>query len=189
MSILANIERYISLTEKEKKAFENICESHVFTKNSFLVKPNEICKYQTYVVKGALRSYFLTSSGDEHTIQFAVEDWFISDFNSYITQNEASLYVQACEKTEVIQLRYDRVEHLCIAHPIFERFFRLVAQKAFAYAQQRTLFNLGLTAKERFIEFNIKYPNIVNRYPQYILASYLGMSAEFLSKIRKQLNS
>lgn len=189
MSIISNIERYISLTEKEQKAFETICEKRVVEKHEFLVEPGQNCYCQIYVINGALRSYFLTPEGEEHTIQFALEDWFISDFNSYITQSPASLYVQACERTEVIEIGYLEVEQLCIEYPVFERFFRLVAQKAFAFSQKRALANLGLSATERFLEFETQYPNIVNRYPQYMLASYLGMSAEFLSKVRKGLKS
>ncbi len=129
----------------------------------------------------------MSDEGQEHTIQFAIEDWFISDFNSYINQTPASLFVEAIEDSVIQQIAYEDVENLCAQNPKFERFFRLVAQKAFAYSQQRVLSNLGKSAEERFLEFNDLYPSIVQRVPQYTLASYLGMSPEFLSKIRKRL--
>ncbi|WP_010523011.1 Crp/Fnr family transcriptional regulator [Aquimarina agarivorans] len=122
----------------------------------------------------------------EHTISIAVEDWFISDFNSYIVQTSASLYIEALEETTIQQIAYNDVEKLCDQFPKFERFFRLAAQKVFAYSQQRVLVNLEKSAEERYAEFLKKYPVIVQRVPQYVLASYLGMSAEFLSKIRKK---
>jgi len=120
-------------------------------------------------------------------IQFAIDDWFISDFNSYITQTPASLFVEAFEDSIILQIEYNDAEKLCSNNPKFERFFRIVAQKSFAFAQRRILSNIGKTAEERYIEFNSMYPSIVQRVPQYALASYLGMTPEFLSKIRKKL--
>ncbi|MEM9679915.1 MAG: Crp/Fnr family transcriptional regulator, partial [Bacteroidota bacterium] len=139
-------------------------------------------------LSGALRSYFVNYDGDEHTIQFAVEDWFISDFNSYIHQTPADLFVEALEDSVIQQFSYDDVEALCLRRPKFERYFRLVSQRAFAFSQRRVLSNIGKSAEERYLEFNNRYPNIVQRVPQYTLASYLGISAEFLSKIRKKIS-
>jgi len=138
------------------------------------VQPGFVCTHQIFVLKGALRSYFVTQKGDEHTIQFAVEDWFISDFNSYISQTPASLFVEALEESEVLLIPYNEVEELCLSNPKFERFFRMSAQRAFAFSQRRILSNLDKTAEERYIEFNALYPQIVARVPQYTLASYLA---------------
>ena len=141
------------------------------------------------MLEGAFRSYFLSNDGVEHTISFAIEDWFISDFNSYINQTPASLFVEALEDSIIQQINYEDVENLCTKNPKFERFFRLAAQRSFAFSQRRVLSNLGKSAEERFLEFQKMYPTIVLRVPQYALASYLGMSAEFLSKIRKRVAS
>ncbi|MEM7109864.1 MAG: Crp/Fnr family transcriptional regulator, partial [Bacteroidota bacterium] len=157
-------------------------------KRQFIVQPRFVCKHQTYVVSGALRSYFVTDNGEDHTIQFAINDWFISDFNSYISQTPASLYVEALENSLIQQIKYDDVESLCLSNPKFERYFRLVSQKAFAFSQRRILSNLNKSAEGRYLEFQSNYPDIVKKVPQYALASYLGMSAEFLSKIRKRLS-
>lgn len=129
----------------------------------------------------------ISSDGTEHTIQFAIDDWFISDFNSYITQSPASLFIEAIEDSLILQLEYNDAEKLCSSNPKFERFFRIVAQKSFAFAQRRILSNLSKTAEERYLEFNSTYPDIVQRVPQYALASYLGMTPEFLIKIRKNI--
>ena len=188
-NILNNIKRYVVLTKDDEQQFTTIVKTQRVKKRQFIVQPNFICTNQTYVLKGAFRSYFVDKQGNEHTIQFAVEDWFISDFNSYITQTPASLFVEALEDGIIQQIGYDDVEKLCRTNPKFERFFRLVAQKSFAYAQRRVLSNLGKTAEERYLEFFNMYPHIVQRVPQYALASYLGMSAEFLSKIRKRITS
>ncbi|RZS93370.1 Crp/Fnr family transcriptional regulator [Aquimarina brevivitae] len=186
-NILANIKRYVALTEEDEKQLIAIVRTTRVKRRQFIVQPSFVCAHQTYVIDGAFRSYFVNKEGLEHTIQFAVEDWFISDFNSYINQTPASLFVEALEDSLVQQIGYQDVENLCDSNPKFERFFRLVAQKSFAFSQRRVLSNLGKSAEERFIEFHNLYPSIVQRVPQYALASYLGMSAEFLSKIRKRL--
>ncbi len=186
-NILNNIKRYVPLSPEDEKQFVAIVRTTNVKRRQFIVQPNFVCSHQTYVLKGAFRSYFIGENGEEHTIQFAIEDWFISDFNSYINQTPASLFVEALEDAIVQQIAYDDVENLCDVNPKFERFFRLVAQKSFAFSQRRVLSNLGKTAEERFLEFQSLYPSIIQRVPQYTLASYLGMSPEFLSKIRKRL--
>ncbi|WP_109829458.1 Crp/Fnr family transcriptional regulator [Reichenbachiella versicolor] len=187
-SILNNIKRYINLNQEDEAQFIEIIQTCRVRKKQMIVQPGFTCKHQTYVNKGALRSFFLSQEGVEHTIQFAIEDWFISDFNSYINQEPASLFVEALEDSVIQQIAFDDVERLCDSNPKFERFFRKVAQKSFAYSQNRILSKLDKSAEERYLEFSDQYPLIVNRVPQYMLASYLGMSAEFLSKIRKRLS-
>ncbi len=187
--ILNNIKRYVDLNESDEEQFTAIVRTTRVKKRQFIVQPRFICTYQTYVVQGAFRSYFVSNEGVDHTIQFAIDDWFISDFNSYITQTPASLYVEALEDSIIQQIAYEDVEAICSMNPKFERFFRLVAQKSFAFSQRRILSNLGKNAEERYLEFQSMYPAVVQRVPQYALASYLGMSPEFLSKIRKRLAS
>lgn len=188
-NILNNIRRYVPLDGKDEKQFISIVKTSKVKRRQFIVQPNFVCTHQTYVLEGSLRSYFVTDGGVEHTIQFAIEDWFISDFNSYLNQSPASLFVEALEDSTIQQIGYQDVEELCCENPKFERFFRMVSQKAFAYSQRRVLSNLGKSAEERYLEFFGLYPSIVQRVPQYTLASYLGISPEFLSKIRKRLAS
>lgn len=188
-NLLNNIKRYVDLTSADEEALCSRIKTSLVKKKQFIVQPNFTCQHQTYVQSGTLRSYLLDGKGIEHTIQFAIDDWFISDFNSYITQSPATLFVEAIENTTIQQLSYEDAESLCLEHPIYERYFRLVAQKSFAFAQKRILSNLGKTAEERYLEFNQMYPHIAQRVPQYMLASYLGMSPEFLSKIRKRQNT
>ncbi|WP_299251745.1 Crp/Fnr family transcriptional regulator [uncultured Aquimarina sp.] len=188
-NILNNIKRYVSLDEDDEQQFISIVRTTKIKRRQFIVQPNFICSHQTYILKGAFRSYFVNDEGIEHTIQFAIEDWFISDFNSYVNQSPASLFVEALEDSTVQQITYEDVENLCDKNQKFERFFRLVAQKSFAFSQRRVLSNLGKSAEERYLDFFNRYPSIVQRVPQYTLASYLGMSPEFLSKIRKRLTT
>ena len=189
LAIIKHIERFVSLSEEEKAAFSEIVEERRVKRKSFIVQPGFVCKHQTHIVSGALRSYFITPEGNEHTIAIAIDDWWISDFYSYTSQTPASLYVEVLEDSTIQQIGYENVERICNEYPRFERFFRLVAQKAFAFSQRRALSNIGKTAEERYLEYAKMYPQIIQRIPQYIIASYLGMSPEFLSKIRKKLAS
>ena len=186
-TLLKNIERYVTPGAEAREAFFSILREVAIKKRQFIVQPGFVCIHKSYVVQGAFRAFFLSDQGVEHTLQFAVEDWFISDFNSYINQTPASLFVEALENGRILQMAHDDVEALCSRYPVFERYFRIVAQKSFAFAQRRILSNIGKSAEQRYLEFYELYPDIVGRVPQYALASYLGMTPEFLSKIRKRL--
>ena len=179
-----HVARYIQLTEEEENYFLSLPKIKKVKKKQFIVQPEFICKYRSYVVSGAMRGYLVDNDGQEHTIAFAVEDWWISDFSSFIFQQPATLFVEALEETTLIQLDYHAEQLLMETVPKFEKFFRIVTQRAFAFLQQRMLSNLSKTAEERYEEFMHKYPQIAQRVPQYALASYLGMSTEYLSKLR-----
>ena len=187
-SIANHISRFVDLEDQELDALNAIVKTKNLKKRQFIVQPGFVCKHQSHVVKGALRVYFIAKDGTEHTTQFAIEDWWISDFYSYVHQEPAKLFVEALEDSIIQQIAFEDTEKLCADFPKFERFFRLVAQKAFAYSQRRVLSNLEKTAEEKYLEFYEMYPSIVQRVPQYMLASYLGMTPEFLSKIRKKLS-
>ncbi|MEM6525454.1 MAG: Crp/Fnr family transcriptional regulator [Bacteroidota bacterium] len=171
-NLVSNIRRYVELNSDDENEFVRIVTTSRVKKRQFIVQPRFVCRHQTYVVRGALRSYFVTDSGEDHTIQFAIDDWFISDFNSYISQTPASLYVEVLEDSLIQQIEYNDVENLCLSNPKFERYFRLVSQKAFAFSQKRILSNLNKTAEERYLEFQSSYPAIVEKVPQYALASF-----------------
>ena len=153
-------------------------------KRQFLDQPGFISRYRNYVAQGAFRSYFVDEEGKEHTVQIAIDDWFVSDFYSYITQTPATLFVEALEDSIILQMEYEAVEQLCHNMHSLSEYFRISTEKAFAFSRNRALSNLSKTAEDRYIEFLERYPTIIDRVPQYIVASYLGMSAEFLSKIR-----
>ena len=187
--ILENIEKYVTLTEGETKKLVSIIQISKIKKRQFIDQPNYVCRYRNYVVKGAFRSYFIDNEGKEHTVQIALEDWFVSDFYSYITQTPATLFVEALEDSVILQMTYDDIERLCKEIQALSEYFRITTERAFAFSRKRALSNLSLTAEERYLEFLRRYPNMVKRVPQKIIASYLGFTPEFLSKIRKDLGS
>ena len=184
--LLDYICKIINLNESEKQQFLALPQLQKVRKKQYLVQPNFVASYRYYVVKGALRAYLVDNEGQEHTISLAIEDWWISDYSSFIYQQPATLFVEAVENSVLIALSYQAEQQLMNNIPAFERFFRIMTQSAYAHLQKRILSNLSKTAPERYEEFLQKYPLIANRFPQYMLASYLGFSTEFLSKIRNK---
>jgi len=188
-NILQNIARYVLKSEVEKEKLIAIIRTTKIKKRQFIDQPGYVCKYRNYVVKGAFRSYFIDSDGKEHTVQIAIEDWFVSDFYSYITQTPATLFVEALEDSTIFQMTYEDIEGLCKEIHGLSEYFRVSTEKAFAFSRKRALSNLSMTAEEKYLELLERYPNIVRRVPQKVIASYLGMTPEFMSKIRKNLSS
>lgn len=184
--IVNYVERYIQLTGEEREYFVSLLRINRVKKKQYLVQPDFVCKYRSYIISGAMRAYLVDDKGKEHTVVISIEDWWISDFNSYLAQEPATLFVEALEDSVIIQIDFHSEQLLMERIPKFERFFRLITQRSFAFLQKRILSNLSKGAEERYDEFVSKYPAIANRVPQYALASYLGFSTEFLSKIRNR---
>lgn len=186
LPIIEHVEGFIELTDSEKDYFASLLKRSFVKKKQYIVQPGGICKYRTYVVQGAFRSVLYDCNANEHTMAFAIEDWWIADFNTYIYQTPATLFVEALEDSIIIQIDYD-AEHLLLeTHPKFEKFLRTLSQRALAYFQRRVLANLSMPAEDRYEQFITRYPHIANRVPQYALASYLGFSTEYMSKIRNR---
>ena len=184
--IIDYIKKFVRLTEDEAKKFSDAFKEVKIKKRQFIVQPNFIAKHRNYVIKGAFRAYVVAEEGHDHTITFAIDDWWITDYNSYIFQKPASMFVVAIEDSIILQLDFDKEQELKSSNHKFETFFRIVAERGLAFQQRRVVSNLTQTAEERYESFLTKYPQIVQRFPQYALASYLGMTTEFLSKIRNK---
>jgi CRP-like cAMP-binding protein len=155
-------------------------------KKQFIIQPEFIAKYQVYVLEGVFRAYIIDEKGEDHTVQLAIEDWWISDYNSYISQTPATMFVVALEDSVILQIDYETEQRLKASNHKIETFFRIMAERTAAFRQRRIISNLIHTAEERYDNFIEKYPLIADRIPQYALASYLGMTSEFLSRIRNK---
>ena len=181
------LSRYISLSPEEEKVVLSKLQFRKYLKGQYLVQQGDICKSVCFVLKGATKSFYIDKSGQEHIIMFSIEDWWTGDIGSFFSQSPADYNVQCLEDTELIQLSFEFMEELCDELHMMERFFRLLMQKALVSAQKRIVEMSSLTAKERFLEFRKSYPKMEQRIPQYMIASYIGISKEFLSKIKSQL--
>lgn len=184
--IIEYIKRTIDLTDQEAETFAVSFREVKIKKRQFIVQPNFIVKNRNYVVKGAFRAYVVDDHGQDSTIAFAIEDWWITDYNSYILQTPATMFVIALEDSIILEISYEKEQLLKQSNHKFETFFRIRAERTAAFMQQRIISNLTQTAEERYDRFMEKYPQIAERVPQYALASYLGITTEFLSRIRNK---
>ena len=184
--IASYVEKFVRLTEKEEIEFTSRFKETRIKKRQFVVQPGFVPKSRYFVIKGALRAYVVGDEGEDHTIQFAIEDWWISDYNSYINQQPASMFVVALEDCILMQISFEDEQTLKALNHKFETFFRYMAERSTAFMQRRIITNLTKSAIERYDIFINSYPKLVQRVPQYALASYLGITTQFLSKIRNQ---
>ncbi len=185
--LLRNVARHIHLEPDEVRVFTSIPKVRRLKKKEFLLRAGEVCRYESFVLEGCLRNYYLDDTGDEHILQFSVEDWWTSDLYSLLTQTPATQFIDALEDSSVALFDKDDLEQLYLQVPKFERFFRIMLQKAFIAQQQRILQNIGSNGEERYLAFRKKYPSLEQRLPQHQIASFLGITPEFLSKIRGKL--
>jgi CRP-like cAMP-binding protein len=176
-----------TFSQEELNSIEAALKKISLDKGSILLGEGEIVLNQYFVTSGCLRTYFIDNSGKEHTLQFAIKDWWISDYTAFFSGTKSIMSIECIQDAIVYKLPKKRMEQLYIDIPKFETFFRIKLEKAFAAFQKRTLGNLALTAKERYLYFISAYPNIEQNVKNYHIASYLGITTESLSRIRKTL--
>ena len=182
------INKHILLTnEEETVLLSKICYRK-YLKGQYVVQQGDVCKYSGFVISGCSRTFYIDDEGQEHIVMFSAENWWASEIGSFVTQTPSDYNVQCIEDTELIQLSYNDQEELFKDIPKLERFFRLILENAFVASQKRIVRNFSLTAKEQYLQFKVDYPELEQRIPQYMVASYLGITKEFLSKIKSQLN-
>lgn len=179
-----NISRHISLTKSEAEYFRSILTHRTVRRRHFLVEAGEPCRFEHYVLKGCLRSFIMDRDGFEHVLQFAIEDWWTSDLSSLLTGAPATQTIEALEDTEVLMLERQAYDDLCERVPAFNKLFRILLQNAYVAHERRILGIIGQTAEERYEDFITRYPALVQRIPQKHIAAYLGITPEFLSRIR-----
>jgi CRP-like cAMP-binding protein len=182
--IYSKIKNHLDLSDKETAFFVSHFAKKKVKKRQFIVQPDYIAKHRNYVVKGAFRSYVIGNDGQEHTINLAIDDWWITDSNSFIYQKPATMFVVALEDSVLLQLDFKNEQKLKLHSHKFETFFRTAAERGLTFLQRRITSRHTLTAEQRYEEFVNEYPQFLQRIPQYVLASYLGMTTEYLSKIR-----
>jgi CRP-like cAMP-binding protein len=185
--ILKNISRFISLTTEEEQYFISLLKPRKLRKKQYIVQAGDVARYECFVNKGCLRAYSIDDKGQEHIVQFAIEDWWISDMYSLVSGLPAIYNVDALEDSELLLIEKENIELLYNTVPKFERFFRIIIQNSFISLQRRVLENMSIPAEERYLLFMQRYAKIEQRLPQHQVASYLGITPESLSRIRRQL--
>ena len=171
---------------------EEICKTFLVPKKvrkrQFILQEGDVCKYSAFVEKGALRSYTIDEKGHEHIVQFAIEGWWISDMYSFITGEPSVYNIEVLEDSELLLLNNTSQEELSLKVPKFEHYQRLLVQGAYIALQRRLVLSLSQPAEEKYTRLINTYPDIVQRVPQHMIASYLGITPETLSRIRKQIS-
>jgi CRP-like cAMP-binding protein len=185
--ILSNVAKHITLNEQEKKFFLSLLLPQTLKRKTLFLQQGEVCKNSAFVIDGALRSFSVDKEGKEHILNFATQGWWMSDLYSLISKKPSTLNIEAIDDTEVFILSGNDQQLLYEKVPKFERFFRILIENALVANQQRLIDNLSLPAEERYLQFLKKYPIIPSCVPQHNIASYLGITPEFLSKIRARL--
>lgn len=185
--ILKNVARHVTLDEEEKSYFLSLLEAKSLKRKKLYLEAGTVCKYSAFVLDGALKSFTVDQEGKEHILSFAISDWWISDMYSLLSQKPAILNIEAIADSEVLMLSRENQQLLYEKVPKFERFFRILVENSLVANQQRLIDNLSSPAEDRYLRFIKKYPTIPSCVPQHNIASYLGITPEFLSKIRARL--
>lgn len=185
--ILENIEKHVSLTPEEKQLFLNKIEIEHHKAKTILISPGDICKYSYFVNSGILRSFNINDNIVEHVLNFACEGWWMSDMYSLISQKPGYLFIEVLEDAELVLLSKENQDQLYLEIPKLERFFRILIQNALVAHQERIIDNLSLSAEVRFDKFCKRYPELMQRLPQKQIASYIGVTPEFFSKMKSKM--
>jgi CRP/FNR family transcriptional regulator, anaerobic regulatory protein len=179
-----HIAKFVGLTVEENNLLDSYFNLHQLKKRQHLLEEGQICTSQYFITKGCFRQYIINDKGSEQTILFGIENWWMTDFLSFQNQAPSNFYIQAIENAEVLSIEKRAFEDLLTKIPKLERYFRLVMQKSFGASQVRIKYLFTMSAEERYHHMNNLFPEFVRRVPQYMLASYLDFSPEFMSKIR-----
>lgn len=183
-NLLRNVAKLVSISWEDENSLKNYFTEKRLLRKQFLLQADETCRHDNYVVSGSLRAFYVDKDGDEHTLQLAIDDYWITDLNSLMNETASSIYIQALEPSEVLQIESKNLNILFAERPVFERFFRLLHQRAYIAQTNRILNNIALNGHERYRQFADNFPEFVRRIPQKFLASYLGMTPVFLSQLQ-----
>jgi len=178
------LSKFISLTANEKKILIPFLKYRKYLKGQYIVQQGDICNYNSFVLQGCLRTYHVDERGHEHVVRFAIENWWTTDMGSFINNTPADYNVQCLENANVIQFTISTLNKIFDLIPKFESFFRIIIQNAFVASEKRIVRNFSLDARERYLAFSELYPQLDQRVPQYMIASYLGITKQYLSEIR-----
>jgi len=185
--ILNNIAQHIRLSSEEQAHFVSLLTLKTIRRKQFLLRENEICRHSAFITMGCLRGYTVDAGGFEHILQFAPPGWWIADMYSLLSQQPGNLNIDALEDTEVLLLAKSDQEKLYLDIPKFERFFRIITENSLVAGRRRLLDNMSLNAQQRYESFCRYYPTLIHHIAQKQIAAYIGVTPEFLSKMKSEL--
>jgi CRP/FNR family transcriptional regulator, anaerobic regulatory protein len=187
--ILDYFEQLIPLNNDEKQLVTALFKPRLYRKRQYVLQNGDICNHFNFIVRGCLRMYKVDDKGNIHIIQFASENWWLSNIGSFHDRKPSDLNIDALEDTLVLQISHENLLSLFVNAPKFDRIFRVLMENSFVSLQQRLLQNISSTAEDRYLTFLQTYAHLSTRLPQTQIASFLGITPEFLSRLRnKQVN-
>jgi CRP-like cAMP-binding protein len=184
-----HITRHISPINNEIEDFCNLFHTKSVKKKDFLLREGEICRFEGFVTKGLFKVFHIDKDGFEQIIYFAAENWWVTDIDSFTNEKPSSFSIQALEDSEVLIISPKDKEYAYTNLPSIEKLFRIMTQKTFVELQRKLINNLSKTSEQRYVDFIQKYPQLSQRLSNLQIAAYLGISHEFVSKIRKKISN
>jgi CRP-like cAMP-binding protein len=184
-----HINKHISISDYEMEEFCKLFQVKTAKKKSFLLREGEVCKFEGFVNKGLFKVFHIDKDGVEQILYFATENWWLTDIDSFTNAKPSSFSIQALEDSEVLTISPANKEYAYKHLPSIEKLFRIMTQKTFVELQRKLINNLSKTSEQRYIDFIEKYPQLSQRLSNLQIASYLGISHEFVSKIRKKISN
>ena len=187
--LIEHFDQFLPLDEVEKEALLARISERKVKRKQFILQEEDVCKHYNFVIEGCFKMYFTDQKGVEHNLQFAAESDWITDIGSFHSEKPSQLAIEAIEPSIVLRIEKQDLIYLYENYPKFDRNFRVIIENKFVELQTRILQNISSTAEERYLAFLHQYPNLSNRLPNTQIASYIGITPEFLSKIRKDIVS
>ena len=180
------IESRIPITPQEMDRIRSVSQIKKLRKKQYLLQEGDVWAWHAFVASGCLRTYTIDDKGLEHIISFAIENWWVGDRTSLLSGNPATFNIDAVEDSTVVLINKPNFEHLCKELPALNAMANSILEKSFSVLQQRLSANISYTAEQKYQEFLEKYPSLALRIPQHMIASYLGITPETLSRLRKR---
>ena len=185
--LISNIKEKVDINNHQIELLKSFFIEKKLRKKQFLLQQGELCRYLSFVSKGILKSYILDEKGLQRINLFAFEGWWISDFNSFINQEKAVLNIDAIENSELLLISYEDYEKLTLQIPIMDRYFRILYQKSLVTKDRRLIISNSFTAEEKYLQLVKNNPEMIQKISHSLIASYLGLSPETISRIRKKI--
>lgn len=188
--LIKSISKHIKLSSEEENLIKAFWTEKTLEKGDYLLRNGKICRTDNFVINGTLKAFYINSeTGKEEILYFAIENWWATDIESFQKQKPSIYNIQAIEKTTLLQIHHNSFQEMLKQLPKLERFFRIILENYLGSLQRRIILNNVLDAEQRYLDFLENYQKISEKVPNYLIASYLGITAEFLSRMRKKIKA
>ena len=184
-----HIHKFIAIDEKDLEIIQTFFTPRSYNKKDIIIRAGNLCNFNHFVVSGCLHMFFVDDKGTERTVQFAIENWWMTDYLAYFHRAKTGFYIQAVEKTQLITIRHDQQEKLLSQFPALEKYFRIIYQVAYGSSLMKMKYLYDFSKEEIYFHFVDHFPEFAQRVPQYLVASFLGLTPEYVSEIRAKKRS